>query len=369
MNKNLKKLAQIVSAAMAIVGASFQLAAPLEGCTGIKLQQKDGTFVQGRTLEFGVTLPISTVVVPRGYSFSGTTPLGAGLKYESKYGAVGSIAFDENNMLDGLNEKGLGVGTFWFPGYADYTVATADNQAKALSPTDFPNWLLTQFSTIDEVKEAVANVVITPTVLKNWGPTPPPMHYLVSDKSGKSIVIEPVGGKLLVHDNPLGVLTNSPEFDWHMTNMRNFVSLTTTNAKPVTINGVTFEGFGQGTGLTGLPGDFSPPSRFVRATIFEAAAIPVGTSEEGVFQAFHILNQFDIPVGAIRETVNGVEYMDYTIMTVVRDAQTLKYYFRTFDDQNIRFIDLTKFDLNAKEIKKASTVGAQRSFDFTANLK
>jgi choloylglycine hydrolase len=272
-------------------------------------------------------------------------------------------------MLDGLNEKGLGVGTFWFPGFAGYTTATADNQGKSLSPTDFPNWLLTQFATVDEVKAAVANVVITPTVLKNWGPTPPPMHYLVSDKSGKSIVIEPVNGVLKVYDNPLGVLTNSPGFEWHMTNLRNFVSLTTINAKPVTINGVSFEGFGQGTGLTGLPGDFSPPSRFVRATIFQAAAIPVATSDDGVFQAFHILNQFDIPVGSIRETIDGKEFMDYTIMTVVRNAQASKYYIRTFADQNIRVIDLTKFDLDAKDIKKASTAGAQQVSDITANLK
>ena len=121
---------------------------------------------------------------------------------------------------------------------------TPDNQSKALSPADFPNWLLTQFGSVDEVRKAVESgaVVIAPTVLDGWGPVAPPFHYVVYDKTGASLVIEPVGGKLVVNDNPLGVLTNSPSFDWHMTNLRNYIALNPRNVPAVKIDGDDLQG-------------------------------------------------------------------------------------------------------------------------------
>jgi choloylglycine hydrolase len=114
--------------------ALAQLASPnLEGCTGIKLVAKDGAVVTGRTVEFGVYIPSSIAIVPRNYEFTGTTPNGNGLKYTTKYGAVGVIADGEVSVLDGINEKGLSVGTFYFPGFAEYATIDSKNQAKASS--------------------------------------------------------------------------------------------------------------------------------------------------------------------------------------------------------------------------------------------
>lgn len=323
----------------------------LEACTGLKLEAKDGSIVHGRTLEFGVQVNISTVVIPRGYEFVGTAPNGAGLKYKSKYGVVGCIAFNDPAIMDGMNEKGLAVGTFYFPGFAKYSEINAENQSKALSPVEFPNWIVTQFATVEEVKAALSQVVIAPTVVKAWGNTAAPFHYIVYDKTGKGLVIEPINGKLVSYDTPLGVLTNSPTFDWHMTNLRNYINLRAVNVPPLKVNGVEFASFGQGSGLVGLPGDFTPPSRFVQAAVFEYTAIPSANSEAAIFQMFHILNHFDIPVGTVREDVGGVVYTDSTLFTCARDPQALKYYFRTYDDQTIRVVDLKKFDLDAKSFK------------------
>jgi choloylglycine hydrolase len=49
----------------------------------------------------------------------------------------------------------------------------------------------------------------------------PPLHFVVHDRTGKSIIIEPVDNVLKLHQNSVGVTTNSPTFDWHMTNLRN----------------------------------------------------------------------------------------------------------------------------------------------------
>ena len=89
-------------------------------------------------------------------------------------------------------------------------------------------------------------------------------------------------GKLKIFDNPLGVMTNSPAFDWHMTNLRNYIALNPRNVPPVKIEGETFRALGQGSGMLWLPGDFSPPSRFVRAAVFSATAIPEKVTAESL---------------------------------------------------------------------------------------
>lgn len=339
-----------------------------EACTGIKLTAKDGSIVHGRTLEFGIQVDTSIAIVPRGYNFEGTTPDGKGLKYQAKYAAVGAIAFDNPAIMDGMNEKGLSVGTFYFPGFASYPTITPENQAKALSPVEFSNWLVTNFATIEEVKAGLKDVVIAPTISKSWGPTPTPFHYIVFDKSGQGLVIEPIDGKLATYDNKLGTFTNSPQFDWHMTNLRNYINLTAENPKPLKVDGLEFASFGQGGGMVGLPGDFTPPSRFVRAAIFSITAIPSADANSAIFQTFHILNQFDIPVGLARDKVGDVIYSDFTMITCARDPQSLKYYFKTYNDQNIRFVDLTKFDLNAKTLKTFKTAtGAQQAIELNSN--
>ena len=192
----------------------------VDACTGIKLIAKDGSIVHGRTLEFGLPIESSIAVIPRGIQFVGTTPMGPGLSYTVKYATVGAVLFGDMAVLDGINEKGLAVGTFFFPGFAEYASITDENQAQALSPSEFPHWIVTQFASVDEVKKALTNVFIAPTLVRGWGNQPPPFHYIVYDLSGKCLVIEPLNGQLTTYDNPLGVFTNSPTFDWHLTHLR-----------------------------------------------------------------------------------------------------------------------------------------------------
>lgn len=354
----------IFSAVLLAVWPSFGSA-----CTGIKLIAKDGSAVHGRTLEFGIKVDTSVVVIPENYSMIGTTTKGKGLEYKTKYAAVGMICFDKLAIMDGMNEKGLSIGTFYFPGYARYTSTTDANQSKSLSPIEFPSWILTQCATLDEVKEGLKDVYISPVVVSAWGDTPPPFHYIVYDKNGDALVIEPINGKLVIHPNPIGVFTNSPTLIWHFTNLRNYINLTPNNVPPLKALGMTFSPFGQGSGMVGLPGDFTPPSRFVRAAIFSITAIPSKDAQEATFQAFHILNQFDIPVGIAREVKDGVIHSDYTQATVVRDPNSLKYFFRTYDDQTIKLVDLKAFDLKAKDVKKSNTEGRQSYVDISKELK
>src|SRR5690606_29909164 len=107
--------------------------------------------------------------------------------------------------------------------------------------------------------------------------------------------------------------------------------------------------------MFGLPGDFTPPSRFVRAAVFSATAEPSANSTAGIFDGFHILNNFDIPVGVAREEAGGKEVADRTEFTAMRDPQKLRFYYKTFDDQTIRVADLNQFDLDSKDVMKLNT--------------
>ncbi len=330
------------SALVGVLVAALSFVPAAQACTGIRLVAKDGGVVAARTLEFGLDLHSNVLVVPAGTALTGTLPDGGkGISYTTKYGFLGANAEGMNVILDGLNDHGLYVGLFYFPDYASYPDATKDNAAHAMAPYEYANWLLGNFATIDEVKANFNKVVLVPVVLDAMKQVPP-VHFVVFDRSGKSVVIEPLDKSLKIYDNPLGVMTNSPTFDWHMTNLRNYVNLTATNVPPLGLGGITLAQFGQGSGLRGLPGDFTPPSRFVRAVAFSQSAIPSDTPEQAVLQAFHILNNFDIPNGAVRDTQGGQMHAEYTTWTSASDLKNLRWYFRTYGDQSIHSVDLTK---------------------------
>ena len=154
-----------------------------------------------------------------------------------------------------------------------------------------------------------------------------------------------------------------------MTNLRNYISLNPNNVNSGKIGKLELQSLGMGNGMWGLPGDFSPPSRFVRAALFSGNALPSANAAEGINQVFHVLNNFDIPMGIGRSNDDGTISADYTQLTTARDPQNLRFYYRTYDDQTIRMIDMKQLDLDAKEIKKFALVSNQPIADMTSKLE
>lgn len=355
----------------AVVVIFSTLVSPLASlaCTGITIKPKDGSVIYARTLEFAINTQSNIIIVPRGQQYVGSTPQGKpGIQWETKYAFVGANGFNLPVVLDGVNEKGLAVGLFYFPGYADYQNITFECMNRCLAPWELGTYLLGHCSTIDEARLAAGHVRVGPVVQPDMGIVPP-VHYIVTDSTGASIVIEYVNEALKIHKNPLGVVTNSPTFDWHMINLGNYVNLSVTNVPQITIGGQEIKDLGQGSGMLGLPGDFTPPSRFVRAVAFAKNALPVNTAQEGILQTFHILNQFDIPKGAARGTEDGHVVADYTLWTAASDLQNLRYFFRTFENSKIRMIDLKACDLNAAKVLTISMAGNEVIEDITSQAK
>ena len=343
---------------------------PSFACTGISLTPADGAAIRGRTLEFGFPMNSDVLIVPAGKELSGTLPDGGkGMVYTTRYAAVGANALGQNAFLDGLNEKGLSVGLFYFPNYAKYTEVTSANKSIALAPPEFGIWVLGSFATVDEVRAAIKDVVLVPTKMPGLGSPEgivPGVHFFIQDQSGKSIVVEPVDGTLKVHDAPLGVMTNAPTYDWHMTNLQNYINLSVKDVESEKLGDVTLTAFGSGSGLRGMPGDFTPPSRFVRAAIFSQNAAPTKTGDAAVLSAFHILNQFDIPKGSVVNAAIGEPTDEITEWTSVADLKNLRWYFRTHEDQTIRMVDLKQAVAAANG--KISTIAMETSKQPVANV-
>jgi choloylglycine hydrolase len=191
---------------------------------------------------------------------------------------------------------------------------------------------------------------VGPATFGPWGIVPP-VHYFLEDTSGKSIVIEYVDGVAHVYDDAFGVLTNAPGFDWHMTNLRNYINLSPDPQATLTLDNVTLDPLSTGGNLFGLPGDFSSPARFVRAVVYSHLMPQAATGADAAMQGFHILDNFDIPQGSVPEPKGSNPPYEITEWTTMSDLQHRTFYIWTYDNRAIRTLDLTKLDLTGSAIE------------------
>jgi choloylglycine hydrolase len=329
-------------------------ALPVSACTGISLRSEDGGVIAARTVEWalGDAKHNQIVIFPRGKAFRAQTPDGInGMSWEGKFGVVSVGAYDQPHGPDGMNEKGLYVGMYYFPGYADYAPYERNNADRSMSVGDFMQWLLSSFETVADVRANLEAVLVVDVVDPRFGGVPLPFHWKIADPTGASIVVEMVnGGEIEIHDTYRGVIANSPTYDWHLTNLRNYINLSTQPAASLAVDGEIVRPFGSGSGLVGLPGDFTPPSRFVRAAFLTATARPLATAEDAVFEAFRILDSFNIPAGITANADQVARDIESaTQITTAADLANRRYYFHTMSNREVRMVDLSKIDFSTIE--------------------
>jgi choloylglycine hydrolase len=315
-----------------------------EACTGISMFSADGSYFQARTIEWaGTNLNSVYVVVPRNFSQTSFTPKGKnGMTFNSKYGYVGLAVHEKEFVAEGLNEAGLSAGLFYFPNYGSYQLYDEKYNSTSIADLQLVSWILSQFATVDEVKANINKVRVIS--LMGGDGSEEAIHWRVGDKSGKQIVIEIENGVPHVYDNPIGVLTNAPNFPWHLSNLSNYINLTTVNPPAHKMADFMVKPIGHGNGFLGLPGDFTPPSRFVRVAFFKSTAPTLPTARETMLQCFHILNNFDIPIGMNFPKNEIPNLPSATQWTSVIDLTNKVVYYKTFDNNNIRMIDLKDID-------------------------
>jgi len=323
-------------------------------CTDFLLQAADidNSVVIGRSMEFGEDLGSQILVGGRGtkkQSAAPDSPKG-GLSWKAKYGYVGlNVAkLDLPKLIcDGMNEKGLSIGALWLPGYTQYS-PTVSNKAQALEVKDFTNWVLGNFATVAEVKTGLTGVQIWGGSLTN---SQIPIHFSIHDASGESAVLEfledNTQGKWQV--NTVGVLTNAPPFAWQLSNIGNYAGLSSVDAVPITIGGTPYPPPGHGSGMRGVPGDSTPPSRFIRLLFQKQFATQQANNTDTISQALHLLNTVDIPVGtsaAKNEQNPSKGNDDYTQWVVVKALTARTFSYRTAANPTLMQINFDELDLS-----------------------
>lgn len=337
-------------------------------CTDFQVKAADGSVVIGRSMEFAMGMDSEVVVFPKTEKMVSMTPdRKTGIGWKPKYGYLGVNALGEKlAFLDGMNEAGLSVEFLWF---TESKYQEAKN-GKWLAIGDLSHWMLGNFATVDEVKKELPRVTVVGVYVPKLGMVPG-LHAAVHDARGNNIVVEFINGETKIYDNPIGVMTNKPTFDWQLTNLRNYVNLDPYDKEEKTIAGVKVHPAGSGTGWLGIPGDWSPPSRFVRTVMMVHSADPVKNAAEAINLAEHILNAVDIPMGVIKtRELENKDMIDYTQWIVIKDLTNKALYFRSYQDLTLKKVDMNKLNFNHGAKMKAIRIesGMRKIPDMTEKL-
>ncbi len=206
----------------------------------------------------------------------------------------------------------------FLPGFTQYQQVTKTD-VHYVSILTFGSWALGNHASVAELRDALPKIKVWADSSLPSGPTPPTLHFVFTDRSGAGIIVEYVDGQLQIHDNIARVLTNAPTYDWHLLNLRNYMNLSSLGTGARQFGGTNVTALGQGGGAMGLPGDFTPPSRFVRAAFMRHWMSPPANADEAIQGIAHVLNTVDIPLG-VAQSKDGEQVMtDYTQWVAIKD--------------------------------------------------
>ena len=307
-------------------------------CTAANYIAKDHYF--GRNLDLEFSYGETVTVTPRNFPFEfrKVQPL------PTHYAMVGMTTNVDGYPLyyDGTNEVGLSMAGLNFPENADYKPEAAGKQN--VSPFELVPWVLGQFETVGQVKEALQNVNLVDIPFSSEYPLSP-LHWIVSDRN-ESITVESVKEGLKVYDNPVAVLTNNPTFDIQLFNLNNFMALSIDPPENKFASGLQLDTYSRGMGALGLPGDLSSASRFFKATFTKMNSVSGDSESEAISQFFQILGS----VAQQRGLVRLGDKFEITIYSSCCNTAKGIYYYTTYENSQITGIDMHREDLDGSEL-------------------
>lgn len=310
-------------------------------CTAVWFVDKNGNFYMGRNLDWDCGYGQKVIVTPRHWSWDSRH-----VGVQRTDSAIIGMAVQVNGLpmyFECANEKGLMVeGLSFAAGFAHY--AKPQSGKTNVASYELPLWLTSNFTTVDEVEKAAANLVITDDQSDpHFAPTP--LHWIVADKNRAIVLEQDEKGLHLYHDG-FGVLTNQPGFDFHRQNMRNYVALRSQWPGDRVMGTEKLTPLGVGPSIVGLPGDSSSISRFVRVAYLNASYPAQEGEKDNVTRLFHTLGSVSMVKG-MTAMANG--HYEYTLYTAGWSSATHTYYYSTYDDPAIRSVALNDQLATAKE--------------------
>ena len=308
-------------------------------CTAVSYKTQSHYF--GRNLDVIGDYGEKVVITPRNYPFEFryTNPM------KTHYALIGmAVVINEYPLyFDATNEKGLSIAGLNFPEnavYYDYC-----EEKENIAPFELIPYLLGKYQTVKEMKKEINSLNLIRCNFSDALPVTP-LHWLISDKE-ESVTLECTKDGMKLHENPFGVLTNNPVFDFHMLNMNRYMSLHEGGAENRFRTGMALKNDSLGYGAFGLPGDFSSSSRFVKTVFVKEKSVCGGSEKESVSQFFHILQAVAMPKGCVLTPEGAYEYTSYSSCC---NTDTQVYYHTTYDNPSIQKTDLHSVNLEEEHL-------------------
>lgn len=302
---------------------------------------KNGDFYFGRNLDLDSSFGEKVTVTPRNFPLD----FRMGGRDERHYAMIGMASADERFPLyaEAVNEKGLSMAGLNFPGYSFYQ--QPDGEGAEPASFEVIAWILGRYASVAEAQRCLAEMKVIDSAFSEQMP-PAPLHWMLAD-CDRCIVLEAVRGGLKIHENPFGVLTNNPTFEYHRMNMDNYLNLTAQAPQNRFSDSLELKPYSRGMGALGLPGDASSASRFVRAAFLKWNSAAPEAEDASVSQFFHILDNVAMVRGMVM-TERGT--YDITTYSCCVNTRTGTYYYKTYDDSRVRSVDMYKLDLEENRL-------------------
>lgn len=307
-------------------------------CTAVTYKTKDHYF--GRNLDLEYSYQETVTITPRNYPFAfrKAPPL------SMHFAIIGMAMVSEGYPLyyDATNEYGLSMAGLNFPGNAVYQPEkqNMDN----ITPFELIPWILGQCKTVDEAEPMLKRLNPLNTSFSEQYPLSP-LHWIIAD-ADRALTAEPMADGLKIYENPIGILTNNPPFDYHMHNLKNYMNLT--SAEPVNrfSPDIDLTPYSRGMGAMGLPGDLSSASRFVKAAFTKLNSRSGDTESDSVGQFFHILGSVEQQEGCVKV---GSGY-EKTVYSSCCNADKGIYYYTSYENRQITGIAMHRENLEGSEL-------------------
>ncbi len=307
-------------------------------CTAVTYRTKDHYF--GRNLDYEYSFQEAVTITPRNYNlpFRRLPPM------EHHYAMIGMAKVDQGYPLyfDGTNEHGLSMAGLSFPHSAKYFIELPGKFN--IAPFELIPWILGDCKTIADAEEKLANANIVDLPFHRELPLTP-LHWIISD-SQRSITLESTQLGLHIYDNPVGLLTNEPPFPYHMTNLCNYMQITTDEPANRFAPSLPLKPYSRGMGGLGIPGDLSSSSRFVKGAFTKLNSVSKDSESASISQVFHILGSVAQQQGCVKI---GTLY-EKTIYTSCCNTTKGIYYYTTYENSQISGVDLHGIDLESKDL-------------------
>lgn len=307
-------------------------------CTAVTY--RNGDFYFGRTLDYDCTYGEELVFTPRNHRlcFRNADPV------PKHYAILGMAHVADGYPLyyDAMNECGLCMAGLNFVGNAVYGTDT-EKKLKIAHFELIPR-ILGQCETVREAKEMLQDISLTDVPFSEAYPSAE-LHWLLADRK-ETAAVEPVG-KIMVYDDPAGVLTNNPPFPEQFFQLNRYMQLSTGQPQNRFSDKLKLHTFSRGMGSLGLPGDFSSQSRFVRAAFVMLNAVSGSSEQERIGQFFHILDSVAQPRGCC--DVGGGNY-EITVYSSCCNASRGIYYYTTYGNRQITAVDMHREDANGESL-------------------